>query len=61
MAYLIEMRVSGQYVRVAAIDPETNTEVVTVGPKNIGEEALKRAAVRKLEYVLKKKKNQQSG
>jgi Domain of unknown function (DUF6898) len=51
---LIEIQQIGNAVKVAAIDPETLIEVSIVGSPNAGEEALKRAAVRKLAYVLKK-------
>ncbi|MCZ6860089.1 MAG: hypothetical protein O7I42_07410 [Alphaproteobacteria bacterium] len=51
---LIEIQQIGNAVKVAAIDPETLIEVSIVGSPNAGEEALKRAAVRKLAFVLKK-------
>lgn len=55
----IEMKTYGNYVRVTAIDPTTGIEVYVVGPKNAGQTALSRAAKRKLEYVLTKRKSQQ--
>lgn len=51
---LIEIQQIGNAVKVAAIDPETLIEVSIVGSPSAGEEALKRAAVRKLAFVLKK-------
>jgi hypothetical protein len=45
----------GDYVKVSAIDPKSGTEVSIVGDPKQGNEALKRAAVRKLFYVLNKK------
>jgi hypothetical protein len=42
-------------VRVSAIDPRTNTEVSLAGPPGCGEPALKRAALGKLAYVLRKR------
>ena len=51
---LIEIQQIGNAVKVAAIDPETLVEVSIVGSPSAGEEALKRAAVRKLAYVLEK-------
>ena len=53
---LIEIQQIGNAVKVAAIDPETLTEVSIVGSPRAGEEALKRAAVRKLAWVLEKKR-----
>ena len=45
----------GRYVKVAAVDPATLTEVSIVGDPAVGETALKRQARRKLAYVLAKK------
>ena len=45
----------GRYVRVAAVDPATLTEVSIVGDPAVGESQLKRQARRKLAYVLAKK------
>lgn len=53
---LIEIQQIGNSVKVAAIDPETLIEVSIVGPPSAGEEALKRAAARKLAWVLEKKR-----
>jgi hypothetical protein len=54
---LIELHyTSGRSVRVVAIDPETGTEVTTVGDSKRGEEELKRVAANKLRYVLNKKR-----
>lgn len=52
---LLELQRIGNTVRVAAIDPVSNTEVVIQGPVDYGEESLKRAALAKLNYVLRKK------
>ena len=38
------------------MDPATLTEVSIVGPANAGEETLKRNVLKKLEFVLAKKK-----
>ncbi len=51
---LIEFRPLGKYVRVAAIDPISGTEVTMVGDARQSEEVLKRNAARKLLYVMKK-------
>ncbi|MDJ0942849.1 MAG: hypothetical protein QNJ30_05270 [Kiloniellales bacterium] len=45
----------GRYVKVAAVDPATLTEVSIVGDPAAGETLLKRQARRKLAYVLAKK------
>lgn len=45
----------GRYVKVAAVDPATLTEVTIVGDPAVGETLLKRQARRKLAYVLAKK------
>ena len=42
-------------MRIAAIDPATGVEVVTVGDASRPKKELTRVAVQKLEYVLKKK------
>ncbi len=51
---LIEFRPRGKYVRVAAIDPVSGTEVTMVGDARQSEEVLKRNAARKLLYVMEK-------
>ncbi len=53
---IIEFRRIGNSVKVSAMDPATLTEVTIVGPANAGEETLKRNVLRKLEFVLAKKK-----
>ncbi len=53
---LVEFVPQGDYVKVSAVDPVTGTEVSIVGDPSAGEEALKRIAVRKLEYVLRRQK-----
>lgn len=49
----------GNAVRVCAIDPITNTEVVVVGSVHMRPYTLKMNAIRKLKYVLAKKKVEQ--
>ena len=51
---IIEFYQVGAYVKVTAVDTVTYTEVSIVGAPARSEDALKRAAVRKLEYVLKR-------
>lgn len=52
---IIEYFPVGQYVKVSAMDVQTLTEVSIQGPVSAGEETLKRNALKRLEYVLKKK------
>jgi hypothetical protein len=44
----------GNYVKVIAVDPHTNTEVVMVGDRRSGKQTLERTAIQKLQYVIKK-------
>lgn len=53
---IIEFYNQGGYVRVCAIDVATGTEAAIVGDPVVGERALKRLALRKLEYILSAKK-----
>ena len=51
---LIELMQVGNAVKVTAVDPVTGTEVSIVGSPSDGEDVLKRNAVNKLMYVLRK-------
>jgi hypothetical protein len=53
---LFEFRQVGEYVKVSAVDPVTNTEVAIVGSSRMSKEALKANALRKLRYVIAKNK-----
>ncbi len=53
---IIEFQQIGNSVKVTAVDPESQIEVSIVGPPGAGEEMLKRTAIRKLEYVLDKRR-----
>ncbi len=53
---IIEIQQIGNAVKVTAVDPETQIEVSIFGPPSAGEEMLKRTAIRKLEYVLNKRR-----
>ena len=57
---LFEIQQIGNAVRVAAIDPYTNTEVVIVGSSAMSYYSLKINAIRKLRYVIAKKQSQDS-
>ena len=52
---IIEYRPVGSVVRVAAIDAKTLTEVSIQGPANTPENILKNNAIKRLDYVLRKK------
>jgi len=45
----------GAIVKVTAMDTKTLTEVSIQGPKSAGEVMLKKNALKRLEYVMKKK------
>jgi hypothetical protein len=53
---LLEFRPVGNSVKVSAIDQNTGTEVLIVGPRNAAESDLREAVIRKLKYVLEKKR-----
>lgn len=52
---IIEYSPFGQYMRVMAMDTESLTEITIQGPVSASEEILKRNALKRLEYVLRKK------
>ncbi len=52
---LFEMTRIGTYMKVVAVDAETGTEVSIAGPASAPIEALKRQAVNRLIFVLKRK------
>ncbi|NKB21167.1 MAG: hypothetical protein GKS01_11775 [Alphaproteobacteria bacterium] len=51
---IIEILQVGNAVKVIAVDPKTGLEVSIVGSPTMSEEMLKRNAVNKLNYMLKK-------
>jgi hypothetical protein len=51
---LAEFIVQGNFVKVTAADPASGTEASVVGPASAPHAALKSAALRKLDYVVKK-------
>lgn len=53
---LLEFHQVGDYVRVSAIDTVTNVEVTVVGSPKVTQDDLTRLAVRKLNYVLDRKR-----
>lgn len=52
---IIEFIPVGQVVRVSAMDVQTLTEAVISGPANTPQTILKNNALRRLEYILRKK------
>ena len=52
---IVEFFPVGQIVKATAMDVATLTEVSIQGPKSAGEDMLKLNALKRLEYVLKKK------
>lgn len=52
---IIEFIPVGQIMRVSAMDVESLTEIVISGPVNTPQSLLKANALKRLEYVLRKK------
>ena len=52
---IVELTPYGRAVRVTAMDTKTMTEVIMQGPADASEITLKQNAIKKLEYVLRKK------
>ncbi len=53
---LIEFVVNGNVVKVTAVDSATGIEATIIGPANGARDALTQAAVKKLKYLLEKKR-----
>ena len=52
---IIEFFPIGGFVKVSAMDTKSLTEISIQGPANAPEDTLKRNALKRLEYVMKKK------
>lgn len=52
---IIEYHPLGNFVKVSAMDTQSLVEVSIQGPASANEELLKRNALKRLEYVMKKK------
>lgn len=52
---LLEFHRLGNAVKVTAVDPRTLAEATIVGDPSLSEQALGRAAIRKLQYVIKRR------
>ncbi len=57
---LLEFIAIGNSVKVSAVDPLTKVEVSIVGPASASRSDLERAAIRKLDYVLRKRARKNS-
>ncbi len=55
--YLIEYVTLGGSMKVTALDPKTLVEASVIAPANLSQEEAGELAVRKLLYLLKKRKN----
>lgn len=55
---LFEYVRDGAYVKVTAIEPETMTEVCVAVPANLSEQQMQIHALKRLQYVLKKKEEE---
>ncbi len=58
---LFEFQPKGRYVRVTAIDPRTGVEVISICDAKYSQSMVKNLAVRKLKYVLRKRRAQIMG
>ncbi len=52
---ILEFHPVGDYMRVSAMDTRTLTEITIQGPRKAPETTLRLNALKRLEYVLKKK------
>jgi hypothetical protein len=52
---IFEFHTFGNATKVSAFDVATMTEISVMGATGVGQEVLKRLALRKLEYVLRRK------
>jgi len=57
---ILEYYVRGKTVRISAMDPVTLTEVSVIAPYNLSREQMAQLAMRKLNYVLKKRSQSSS-
>ncbi|MBI1301586.1 MAG: hypothetical protein GC137_08010 [Alphaproteobacteria bacterium] len=53
---IIEFHPVGQFMKVSVMDVETLTEVSIQGPVNASKDILQKNALKRLEYVLRKKR-----
>lgn len=53
--YFIEFQRVGHVVKVTAVDPASGLEAVIQGPASAGEHLLAQSAVKKLEFLLRKR------
>lgn len=57
--YIIEFKQIGNLIKVSAVDPATLTEISIALPagKNLSQNDMSKLAIKRLQYVLEKKKN----
>lgn len=55
---LFEYVKQGKFIKVTAIEPKTRTEVCVVVPIGLSEQQMQIQALKKLQYVLKKKEEE---
>lgn len=53
---IVEFTPMGNITKVTAMDTKTLIEVIISGPSNVPQAILKQNAIKRLEYVLRKKK-----
>lgn len=58
---IIEYIQLGSYMKVSAVDEETGVEAVTILPLNLSQSEMAEAAIRKLKYVMEKKRSENDG
>ncbi len=56
--YLIEYVTVGNAVKVTAVDPNTGAEVSTIAPSYMDRKLMAQAAIRKLQYKIKKQEGE---
>ncbi len=54
--YIVEFYQVGNSIKVTAVDPRTLTEVAIIGVPGLSRQHLAQNAIRKLEYVMAKKR-----
>lgn len=54
---IVELTPNGAFVKATAVDPTTGVEASVVGAASSPTSVLRNAAIRKLRYVMDKKKN----
>ncbi len=58
MSVILEFQKINNYMRVAAIDERTGVEAISLFPTNISRSQMEDQAIKKLKYVLEKRKKE---